>query len=206
MRTPLPVLLKPCLAGALALVLTACGNPKKAVAHAQADATLNQTPEKAAALASTLPAEAAMPFKEAARVPEDLPEAAQRLAAFDAAVARGDTWMGTAVPYTTFDLEARELERYPKLLELACEIEGEGQAATSWCAHGRMGEADEKEVAQHVPYLLNGDVVALEGRISCTSYLCLYGDGTVAGALQPLMRAWMTEHCSFHVDAMFECQ
>ena len=206
MRTLISPIWKPFLATAISVGLAACGNAEKAVAHAQADARLDQTSEEAAVLATTLPPEAAAPFKVAEAFPEDLPEAAHRLAAFDAAVDRGDTWIGTAVPYTTFDPEERELERYPKLLDLACEIEGQGQAATSWCAHGRMGEADEKEVAQHVPYLLNGDVVALEGRISCTSHLCLYGDGTVAGALQPPMRAWMTEHCVFHVDAMFECK
>lgn len=206
MRSPVPPFWKPLLAVVLAAGLAACGNAEKAVAHAQADARLDQTSEEAAVLATTLPPEAAAPFKVAEAFPADLPEAAQRLAAFDAAVTRGDTWIDTAVPYTTFDPEQRELERYPKLLDLACEIEGDGQAATSWCAHGRMGEAGEEEIAQHVPYLLNGDVLALEGRISCTSRLCLYGDGTVAGALQPPMRAWMNEHCSFHVDAMFECK
>ena len=186
--------------------LSGCGDVDKAVAHVQADAIAKQAPQEAPAYSLDLPPEAAAPFSVTQALPPDLPEAEARLKAFEAAAERGEDSTDQRISYTRFTPGERLLDRYPLFVELGCYIDEEGQQATSWCAHGRMGEAGEEEVAQHVPYLLNGDVLALEGRVACTRWLCLNGDGTVAGALQPAMWRWLGEHCEFHVDALFECE
>ena len=137
-------------------------------------------------------------------LPVDSPEVMRRLAFYDDARKRGDYWGPSGSShYTRFDPEAKFLGKYPVFTDLDCGMtHGE---KSFWCEHGKMGNDTDVTIAEHVTMLLNGDVLAQQGRLACSQHLCITSDGKAAGALQPAMWSWMQEHCQFDERNYYQC-
>lgn len=137
-------------------------------------------------------------------VPADSPEVMRRLKVYDDARNRREyTGPEEASHYTGFDPSAKFLGKYPVYTDLDCEM-NQGEKSF-WCAHGKMGEATDVEVAEHLTLLLNTDVLSQQGKLACSEHLCITSEGKAAGALQPAMWTWMREHCRFDERNYYQC-
>lgn len=139
-------------------------------------------------------------------VPADDAEATASLAKFEQERTSGQSYY-TRDPnatFTQFESDVRLADRYPVWTDLTCQMAVDG-ARTSWCAFGRMGEADEAEVANAIPFILNQDVIRYQGELKCTQRLCFNVAGQAVGALQPAMWDYMTRHCTLNADGSYSC-
>jgi len=137
-----------------------------------------------------------------ADLPTNSSESMTRMESFDRARNNGESWIGDGL-FTNFDTERKYLDRYPAFTDLQCQMSH--GAKTFWCAHGRMGEDMDADVAKQVTFLYNEDVLAQQGEIACSQHLCITHEGLVAGALQPAMWTWMQEKCEFDDRNYFRC-
>jgi len=193
---------------ALLVALTACGAATEdATTPAVEQPAENAAPAQYATQAAAEAAATDEPknFSNAPlkpNLPPNSSESMLRMETYDRARVRNEFWVEGAV-YTRFAEDRTYLDRYPVFTDLQCQMSH--GAKTFWCAHGRMGEDLDVDIAKHVTFLYNEDVFAQQGEIACSQHLCITHDGLVAGALQPAMWNWMQEQCEFDDRNYFRC-
>ncbi|WP_313642712.1 hypothetical protein [Stenotrophomonas sp.] len=167
------------------------------------DAGSIAAPPVAAVEAQADPVPAALPLAETKaeavrKLPSDEPVLADQLAKFDAAFNSGNI---DAYSYT-FDSSLRFNGKYPIWTDLDCQVDAQRPNAI-WCAYGRMGEPEDRELEGQLPFLANEDVLGSELR--CSEVLCINQAGSPVGVIQPQMRQWITANCSRSADLHLTC-
>lgn len=121
-------------------------------------------------------------------LPEDSSDYIQDRIRLENAVRAGEAYEFTY----GFNLASFYNRTYPLFEELEnCDFNDEGRI---WCEYGRMGVPTDHEIAEHVPYLANVDV--LDAELRCTS-ICITPDNTVIGRVQPAMLLWLAKQCDW---------
>lgn len=129
-------------------------------------------------------------------IPEDSADYYQQRDALVDALARGETHAF----FYGHNTEEFYLDQYPYFDELEdCQVNGDRQIQ---CMYGRMGAPTDHEIAEHIPYLANIDVMNPDLR--CTS-ICLTPDNRVIGAVQPAMLVWMVSNCTSNQENHWSC-
>ena len=167
----------------------------------QSETGKNDAPPVAAV--ETAPSPDAAPVNEAKvedvrKLPLDEPILVDQLVKFDTAFKSGDA---DGYDYT-FDSNARFLEKYPIWTDLDCQVD-EQRSEAIWCAYGRMGEPEDRQLEGQLMFLANADVLALDLR--CSQVLCINQEGHPVGVIQPQMRQWISVNCSRAANLHLTC-
>lgn len=133
------------------------------------------------------------------KLPLDVPVLADQLATFDAAFKSGDI---NAYDYT-FDPSTRFLAKYPIWTDLDCQVD-EQRPNGIWCAHGPIGEPEDRELEAQLPFIGNEDL--LVSALRCSEILCINHEGNPVGVIQPEMRLWINANCSRSPDLHLACR
>ncbi len=131
-------------------------------------------------------------------MPQDVGALTDQLARFDAAFQSGNI---DAYEHA-FDGNARFLDRYPIWTDLDCQVDVQRPNAI-WCAYGRMGQPEDRELEGQLTFLANKD--ALTPGLRCSDVLCINQDGHPVGVIQPQMRQWIAKNCKRSPDLRLEC-
>lgn len=141
---------------------------------------------------------AATPAAAANALPVDVASLADQLASLDAAFNGGDT---SSYEYA-FDASNRFEGKYPIWTDLDCQVDSQRPGAL-WCAYGRMGQLEDRELETKLNFLANADV--LTPGLRCSELLCINSDGYPVGVIQFEMRQWITTHCKRSEDLSLTC-